>query len=166
MRRSKKMEKQQSPSMEDYLERIAMLGRERGIVSITKLSDALGVKKPSVTSAIKKLSGKGLVDHERYGYVALTAEGSKIAQDVFSRHEALRKFLTEILGIDPETAWNDACKMEHFVSPVTAERLTKFVEFALTSPRGKPEWLKGFDYYFEHGVRGEEYLARCQRKDT
>jgi len=162
----RKMAKQQSPSMEDYLERIAMLAEEQGIVRVTKLSKALGVKKPSVTSALKKLSEKGFVNHERYGYVELTAEGKRIAQDVFRRHEALREFLTEILGIDPETAWNDACKMEHFVSPITLERLAKFVEFVLTCPRGKPEWLTGFDYYFEHGNRREDYLARCQREDT
>ena len=160
------MDKQQSPSMEDYLERIAMLAEERGVVSVTKLSKALEVKKPSVTAALKKLSERGLVDHERYGYVELTAEGKRIAQDVFHRHEALRKFLTEILGVEPETAWNDACKMEHFVSPATSERLTKFVEFVLTCPRGRPEWLKVFDYYFKHGDRREDYLARCQREDT
>ncbi|HUS04618.1 MAG TPA: metal-dependent transcriptional regulator [Dehalococcoidia bacterium] len=152
-------------SMEDYLERIAMLAQEHGVVRVTQLSKALAVKKPSVTAALNKLSERELVNHEKYGYVELTAEGKRIAQDVFRRHEALRKFLVEILGVDPDTARKDACDMEHFISPVTTNRLAKFVEFVLTCPRKRPEWLKGFNYYFEHGKRGEDYLARCHRED-
>jgi len=151
--------------MEDYLEGIAMLAKERGVVRVTTLSKALVVKKPSVISALKKLSGKGLIKHERYGYVELTAEGGKIAEDVCRRHEALGKFLIEILGVDPDIAWEDACEMEHFISPVTLKKLAKFVEFMLTCPQGKPEWLKAFDYYLGHGKRAEDYLARCQRED-
>ena len=154
------MGKQQSPSMEDYLERIAMLAKERGVVKVTTLSNALGVKKPSVISALKKLSDNGLIKHERYGCVELTIEGGEIAEDVLQRHEALGKFLIGILGVDPDTAWKDACEMEHFVSPITSKRLAKFVEFVLTCPQGKPEWLKAFDYYLGHGKRREEYLAR------
>jgi DtxR family Mn-dependent transcriptional regulator len=156
---------QHNASMEDYLERIAMLAQEHGVARVTQLSRALAVKKPSVTAALHKLSERGLVNHEKYGYVELTAEGKRIAQDVFRRHEALRKFLVEILGVDPDTARKDACNMEHFISPVTTNRLAKFVEFVLTCPQGRPEWLKGFNYYFEHGKRGEVYMARCRRED-
>lgn len=162
----REMVKQQSPSMEDYLEGIAMLAKERGVVRVTTLSKALGVKKPSVISALKKLSKKGLIKHERYGYVELTAEGGKIAEDVCGRHEALGKFLIEILGVDPDTAWEDACEMEHFISPVTLKRLARFVEFMLTCPQGKPEWLRGFGYYLGSRKHAEDYLARCQGEDT
>jgi len=152
--------------MEDYLEGIAMLAKERGVVRVTTLSKALVVKKPSVISALKKLAEKGLIKHERYGYVELTAEGGKIAEDVCRRHAALGKFLIEILGVDPDIAWEDACEMEHFISPVTLKKLARFVEFMLTCPQGKPEWLKAFDYYLGHGKHAEDYLARCQREDT
>ena len=157
--------RQQSPSMEDYLESISMLAQEGKAVRVTQLSKALGVKKPSVTSALKKLSKEELVEHERYGYVKLTDAGQKIAEDVFHRHETLRHFLGEILGVDPEIASEDACKMEHTVSPSTLERLAKFVDFVLNRPRGKPEWLKGFNYYFEHGDLPSEYMARCSRDE-
>jgi DtxR family Mn-dependent transcriptional regulator len=70
------------------------------------------------------------------------------------------------LGVNPETAAEDACKMEHAISPASQQRLAKFVEFVLTCPRGQPEWLKNFDYYFEHGQRAEERLARCQRHEV
>jgi len=151
--------------MEDYLESILMLAQERKAVRVTQISKALGVKKPSVTSALKKLSKEELVEHERYGYVKLTDEGQKVAEDVFRRHEALRHFLAEILGVEPKMASEDACKMEHAVSPTTLERLAKFVDFVLNRPRGKPEWLKGFNYYFEHGDLPSEYMARCSRDE-
>lgn len=160
----KEMKREQTASMEDYLEAIAVLRGEGEVVRVKQISHALGVKMPSVTSALRKLSAEGLVKHERYGYVELTAEGDKAAEDVIRRHEALRHFLIEILNVDPKIAGEDACKMEHAISPTSLERLAKFLEFVLTCPRGHPVWLKGFNYYFEHGERAEEYLARCERE--
>lgn len=154
---------EQSASMEDYLEAIVMLARKGEPVRVTEIAKALCVKKPSVTSALVKLSEAGLVKHERYGQVRLTAEGEEIAQDVYRRHETLRRFLLEILSVDPKVADEDACHLEHSLSPTSLDRLAKFLEFVLNCPRGEPEWLKGFNYYLEHGKRNEELLARCQR---
>jgi len=131
--------------MEDYLEKIVMLTEEGEVVRVTNISRILGVKKPSVISALKKLSERGFIKHERYGSVELTVEGKRIAEDVLRRHKALGKFMIEVLGIDADTAWKDACKMEHFISPITLERLIEFVEIVLASPDGKSEWLKTSD---------------------
>ena len=148
--------------MEDYLEAIVVLNKDRLAVRVSEISRNLGVRMPSVTAALKKLSEGGLVDHEKYGYVKLTPESEKIAEDVFHRHEILRHFLTDILNVDPETAAEDACKMEHAVSPVTLERLSKFMKFVSTCPTGEPDWLKGFEYFAECGERSEKCLERCQ----
>jgi DtxR family Mn-dependent transcriptional regulator len=113
---------------EDYLKTIAILGDGGKTVSVTEISKALGVKKPSVTSALKKLSRQGLVEHERYGLVTLTAEGNKIAQDVIHRHEVLRRFLVEVLKVDPEVAAEDACQMEHVMSLTSLEELESFAK--------------------------------------
>ena len=156
----------QTASMVDYLEAIALLSKEGNAVKVTEISKALRVKKPSVTSALAKLSEERLVRHERYGRVELTAEGERIAHDVYRRHEVLRHFLAEILDVDPDIAAEDACRMEHSLSHASLERLAKFVEFVLNCPRGEPEWLKGFNYYFLHCERDEELLARCQREDS
>jgi DtxR family Mn-dependent transcriptional regulator len=128
------MERKHSASMEDYLESIIILGEGKGAVRVSQMSKALRVKMPSVTSALKKLSEQGLVKHKRYGRVQLTPDGEKIAKDIFRRHEALRRFLTKILNVDPEIAAGDACKMEHSISPVTQEKLAKFVELVLSHP--------------------------------
>ena len=157
--------KRHTASMEDYLEAIAVLRDGPMPVRVSQISKALGVKMPSVSAALKKLSEDGLVDHERYGYVTLTAKGSKVAGDVFRRHETVRQFLSEILSLDPYIAEEDACKMEHTLSPDTVHRLSKFVEFVAMCPCGEPEWLKGFNYYVEHGEHPPEGCkARCQEQ--
>ena len=142
-----------------------MLREGKEAVRVSQMSKALGVRMSSVSSALRKLSEQGLVEHKRYGRVQLTPDGEKIAEDVFQRHEALRRFLAEILNVDPEIAVADACKMEHFVSSVTQEKLAKFVEFVLSHPKGQPDWVKMFNHYFKYGEIPEECVARCSRKE-
>ena len=159
------MATQQTASMEDYLEAIVMLSEGGKVVKVTEISNALGVKKPSVTSALTRLSELGLVTHERYGSVELTTEGERIAQDVYWRHKILRLFLVDILNVDPVVAEGDACRMEHVLSQTSLSKLAKFIEFLLNCPQGKPECLIGFNYYLEHGQRDKERVARCQSKE-
>ena len=137
--------------MEDYLEAIAQLAKTRDSVRVTQLSEELGVSKPSVSAALSKLSNAGLVRHERYGTIDLTNKGRKLADDVIRRHQIMFRLLTDILGVDRETAEKDACKMEHILSSVSLERLTQFVEFLTSCPRSEPAWHKGFSSYVEHG---------------
>ena len=145
------IESKPTASMEDYLESIIMLREGKEAVRVSQMSKALGVKMPSVTGALKKLSDEGLVEHQRYGRVQLTPEGEKVARDVFRRHEALRRFLEDILSVDAETAADDACKMEHVISPLTQKRLAKFIDFVLSRPNVQPYWLKRFNRYVNYG---------------
>jgi len=150
-----------SANMEDYLEAIRTLSGGEAPVTVTQLSDALNVSKPSVTAAMAKLAGEGLVEHEKYGAVDLTARGREIAEDVCHRHETLKVFLTEILGVSPETAEEDACKLEHHLSHDSSMRLTRFIAYVLNDVRGKPEWLEKF----AEGIGGR-YHNRDQRTGT
>ena len=154
------MDRAQTASMEDYLEAVAVLRRGEERVRVKQISTALGVKMPSVTSALKKLAEQGLVVHEPYGYVGLTPKGDKAARDVFRRHEVLRRFLMDVLNIDPEIAQEDACRMEHFISSVSLERLAKFMEFVEACPQDEPSWLKNYGYYLEHGGLPDECPAK------
>jgi len=141
-----------SSNMEDYLEIISILTKRDKVARVKDISRMMNVKTPSVTSALDILSKNGLTIHERYGYVELTKEGEKLAQEVQKRHNLLVKFLTNILSIDPKIADEDACKMEHILSHETFRRLTKFIEFVETCLDGeRPDWLKSFDCYFETG---------------
>lgn len=154
------MRSKQSARMEDYLEAIYELDQEDGVAKVSTIAKRLGVKMPSVDSAIERLEGEGLVKHDRYGDVELTREGKRIGKDVSHRHEVLSLFLSEILGVDPATSRKDACEIEHSLSPETEKRLTSFVEFILESP-GRPEWLKNYSHYYQHGERPEGCLKRC-----
>ena len=155
-----KMPKAYSPSMEDYLEAIAMLRGEGRVVRVNQISRRLRVKMPSVTAALKKLSERGLVVHERYSYVGLTFEGDNVAKDVIRRHEALSRFFAWALGIDHKTAEEDACKIEHVISPLSLERVIKFVEFVQACPLGEDNFSKRYKYYLEYGELPEECLEK------
>jgi len=155
--------REQTASMEDYLEAIAKLGEGRKVVKVKQLSQMLGVKMPSVTSALKKLSEQELVEHERYGHTKLTLEGGEVARDVICRHEALTRFFAQALGIDRETAEEDACKIEHVISPLSMDRLTKFVEFIEACPLGGANFPTRYEYYLEHGKLPQDCSRRGLR---
>jgi DtxR family Mn-dependent transcriptional regulator len=154
------VERQHTPSMEDYLEAIAMLRDANKAVRVSQISQRLKVRMPSVTSALKKLSEKGLVKHERYGHVGLTPDGENVAKGVVHRHEALSRFFTEALDIDRKTAEEDACKIEHVISLLSLERMIKFIEFIQACPLEEPNFPKRYKYYLEHGQLPGECLAR------
>ena len=155
-----KMLKQYSASMEDYLEAIANLYGDGKVVKVRQLSRTLKVKMPSVTAALQKLSEEGLVVHRKYGDIRLTPEGDRAAQDVIRRHRALSRFFAEGLNIDRETAEEDACKIEHVISPITLERMIKFIEFIEACPLEEPNFPKRYRYYLEHGKLPPECLER------
>jgi DtxR family Mn-dependent transcriptional regulator len=158
------MQREQTASMEDYLEAIANLGEERKCVRVKQISEMLRVKMPSVTSALKKLSERELVEHERYGHIKLTPEGDKVARDVIRRHKALTRFFAQALGIDNETAEEDACKIEHVISSLSMERLVKFVEFIETCPLGSANFPSRYEYYLEHGELPQDCSKRSVKK--
>ena len=114
--------------MEDYLEAIVMLKKEKSIVRVKDLSDILGVKKPSVSGALKVLSAGKFVIHEKYGDISLTKKGETEAGKIYQKHEILAKFLNDILGVDFETAMDEACKMEHCMGAITLEKLGNFIK--------------------------------------
>jgi len=118
---------------------------------VRDIARGMNVKMPSVTSMLKSLSKKNLIEHEKYEYVELTEEGLEVAREVARQHEILFNFLTNILGIDAKTADEDACKMEHAVGPATLKRLVQFMEFMEACPRVGPDWLQYFNEYCEAG---------------
>lgn len=154
-----------TPSLEDYLEAIAVLKEQGKRVTVTALSESIEVKKPSVVWALKKLSNAGLVDHERYGDVKLTAEGARVAEEVYRRHRALFSFLTDILKIDPAVAEQDACHMEHSLSRESINRLEKFIDFAMDCHPGRSDWEEIFNRYINQGKDDREIVARFTKKD-
>jgi DtxR family Mn-dependent transcriptional regulator len=157
------LQRSHTASMEDYLEAVAMLQGNDQVVRVSQISRKLKVKMPSVTSALKKLSEQQLVEHERYGCIKLTPEGEAVARDVIRRHEALTHFFVQALSIDRQTAEEDACKIEHVISPLSLERVIKFIEFIEACPLGEANFPKRYQYYLEHGQPPEECRERSER---
>ena len=100
---------------EDYLEAMLMLRNSRGYVRSIDVAEMIGVTKPSVTYATKRLREAGYISMDKDGLITLSDSGMAIAEKMLERHTTLTKFLVA-LGVDPETAAADACKMEHDIS--------------------------------------------------
>jgi len=114
-------------SGEDCLEAILVLAETGPVVRVKGLAQRLGVSRPSVVAAIAGLERKGLVRHERYGGVELTGQGRRLAGEMRRRHRLLQEFLQQQLGVSAATAAEDACRMEHVLSPETIRQLVGFV---------------------------------------
>ena len=102
-------------SAEDYLEAILVLSKQGGGVRSIDIATMLGVSKPSVSHAMKLLREDGYIAMDRYGTVTLLDKGAQIAMHIYERHTVLSKML-ERLGVSPEVAKEDACKLEHDLS--------------------------------------------------
>jgi DtxR family Mn-dependent transcriptional regulator len=88
-----------------------------------------------------------LVRHEPYGRVELTSQGRQMAEELYRRHETLITFLSRFLGLEESVAENDACHMEHVLSPEALNRIVKFLRFLEVCPADEPRCLDAFGYY-------------------
>ena len=111
-------------SAENYLEAILVIGRRQSYVRSIDVANELEVSKPSVSVAMKNLRLNGYINVNSDGHITLTEAGQKIADDIFERHTLITRWLIA-LGVDPEIAAKDACKMEHVLSPETFEAFKK-----------------------------------------
>ena len=115
-------------SMEDYLEAIFEIEKNKRVVRVRDVANKLGVTMPSVNGALKNLELKGLISHEKYEYIELTEAGVSHASKISNSHQTIYIFLKDILGVDRKTAERDACKIEHDLSASTLEKLTDFIK--------------------------------------
>ena len=115
-------------SLEDYLEAVFVLSEQKGSVRLTDIAEYLGVSKPSVNRAVNTLTQNGFLEHVTYGDIIITPAGESYAANVLRRHKLIKQFLINTLGVDEENAENDACQMEHVMSPVTIEKLYEYLE--------------------------------------
>ncbi len=141
------VEKPLTSVMEDYLEAIFDLDKEKKVVRVKDIAKRLDVKMPTVTSMLKTLSKRKLVHYEKYEYVELTDKGSEVGGEVHRKHVILRRFLTDVLNINLNTADEEACKMEHALSIGTLDSMTDFMAFIQACPRVGEDWLERFEEY-------------------
>ena len=111
--------KKLSQSLEDYLEAIYIISLDSKVVRVKEVAKFLEVKTPSVVDAIGKLQERGLVTHERYGYLELPDKGSNLAKGIYNKHKKVAQFFNTVLGVSDETSKKDACLIEHYISKET-----------------------------------------------
>ncbi|MCR5784414.1 MAG: metal-dependent transcriptional regulator [Eubacterium sp.] len=113
-------------SAENYLEAILMLSERLPAVRSIDVANEMNFKKSSVSVAMKNLREKGHITVTDAGYILLTEEGRKIAETIYERHKFVSKWLID-LGVDPEIATEDACRVEHDLSPESFEAIKNYV---------------------------------------
>ncbi len=115
------------PSGEMYLETIYVLCQKKTSVRSIDIAEHMNYSKPSVSRAVGILKNENYIIVDKEGYITLTDKGAAVAQKIFERHTVLSKILM-MLGVDEETATEDACKIEHVISDKSFETLKKYME--------------------------------------
>lgn len=113
-------------SGEDYLEAILMLKEEKGLVRSIDIARHMHFSKPSVSRAVSLLRENDYLTMDKEGWIELTEKGMKVAQSMYERHRLFTRWLVA-LGVSPETAAEDACRIEHDVSDETFQKLKAYI---------------------------------------
>ena len=115
-------------SQEDYLEKILQISQKKDTVHAIDIAREMSFSKPSVSVAMNKLKEQGYIEIKDKGEISLTKQGLVIAEKTLEKHIILTNMLI-YLGVDEETAKEDACRMEHDISDKTWEAIKKHAEF-------------------------------------
>ena len=119
--------KKSHESSEDYLETILILREKNGNVRSIDIVNKMNFSKPSISIAMKKLKSEGMVEMDLNGYITLTPKGEEVARRIYSRHKLLEKCLIAI-GVEPGTAEEEACRIEHVIDDDTYDKINAFYE--------------------------------------
>jgi len=116
-------------SSEDYLEMMLMLQRSKGYIRSIDIASGLGVTKPSVSYAVKRLRENGYIEMDSAGNITLTESGQNIAETMYTRHSVLTAHLMS-LGVPEDTACEDACQIEHIISDESFKAISRSVKLS------------------------------------
>lgn len=114
-------------SAENYLETILILGRQNPYVRSIDIATELGFSKPSVSVAMKNLRENGYIQIDSEGHITLSESGREIAETMYDRHTTLSQWLM-YLGVNPKTAVEDACRIEHVVSTESFKAIKEHIK--------------------------------------
>jgi DtxR family Mn-dependent transcriptional regulator len=143
-------------ALEDYLETIFELVRDRKVARVKDIAKARSVRAGSVTPAMHRLAELGLIEYVEREYIDLTPEGERAARRVYARHQVLARFFQEVLGTPEAVAQADACAMEHSLSDEGMDHLVRFLEFFQVCPEARE-----FVARFRDSSRSPAGAERC-----
>ncbi len=119
-------------SEEDYLETILILMEQLQAVRSVDIAEEMGYSKASISVAMKNLKEKEYIEISKEGYITLTPSGNKIASEIYERHKVITDLLIG-LGVNPVTASEEACKIEHDISAETFEAIKRHISIKKTN---------------------------------
>jgi DtxR family Mn-dependent transcriptional regulator len=154
---------QLTQTLERYLEAVYRLQRQKGTARVKDIAAMVGVHKSTVTSALRSLSERGLVNYEPYEAVTLTAEGGRRGEMLDKRHRVLCHFLENVLDVEPEVANRNACRMEHAIDERVLKRIVCLLAFLQEAP-AETEWVEHFQRFAERMSAEkscEEWVEEC-----
>jgi len=167
------MDGELSSTLEDYLEAIFRIEKEKRAARVRDISSRLGVAKSTVNAALKSLAAKELINYSPYELIVLTEEGREKASDIVVFHRILYRFLKDVLALGEERAEKIACEMEHAVDREAIERFCCFLAYVHTEVGGTPSkgkaakggksWIEGFRTFMGKGSRGKS-CKECIRE--
>ena len=143
-------------SLEDYLEAIYNIARGSSVARSKDIAQALGVAKPSVTSALKALCTKGLINYQPYGYVSLTPAGTELAMAIVDKHSILKDFFANVLDVEPKLAASAACELEHSLGAPIISKLLSLLEFMRRDEKTGNALLKNFKDFHRDRTKQKE----------
>jgi DtxR family Mn-dependent transcriptional regulator len=143
-----------SKRAEEYIEVMYLLAREKGAIRVKDLADKLGVRPPSVVEFLEKLSKKGYIRYEKGEFIVLSEKGRMVAEEIYSRHIALKDFLMLLLKIPEDIAERDACYIEHGIHETTLNIIKQFMKYIRERSEEELSWLREL----------EEYYKKCREK--
>jgi DtxR family Mn-dependent transcriptional regulator len=155
--------RQLSEALEDYLEAIFRIEREKRFARVSDIATAVGVGKSAVTTALRGLAERGLVNYQPYEPVTLSEEGRRVAARIAVRHHVLKDFLQRVLDLAPERADAVACGMEHAMDADVLERLTCFLAFVGRADEGGASRLEEFRRFLHQRAQGNACEQCVQR---
>jgi DtxR family transcriptional regulator, Mn-dependent transcriptional regulator len=138
-------------TLEEYLEAIYRLSADQELVRPSRIAEAMGVSGPTVTATLRRLEAQGFVRREGTA-VVLTPSGLEKSVDIVRRHRISESFLVDTLGMDWDVAHEEACLLEHALSPRVLEALERFLDNPASCPHGHP--IPGADGSVSDGEAG------------
>jgi len=145
------MEKELSSTLEDYLEAIFRIEKEKRTARVRDIARHVGVSKSTVSAALKSLASKKLIEYEPYELITLTSEGRDRAATIVMNHYIISHFLQSVLALSRDTAERIACEFEHAVDQEAIERFACFLAFVRKSAVDGADLLNAFQRFLSEG---------------
>ncbi len=155
--------------LEDYLEVIAQLQEADRVARAKDIAERLKITRGTVTSALRSLSEKGLINYQPYSHITLTSKGEEVAAKVIHRHQVVSRYLNKVLKLPLDVSEENACRAEHVLDRQVIDRLVCHMEFMERCPRMDTVWEESFEDYCS-GIEApdpdtcRDCVGRCMAK--